>query len=212
MTIKKNDSSFSIFASCLKTVNRFFMLNIVIFGPPGSGKGTQSKKIIQKYGLNHLSTGDMLRAEIAAESDLGLEAKSLISKGELVPDKVVIGMIEKRIETAGDFNGFIFDGFPRTVAQAGALDKVLSSRDLEITLMINLDVETQELIDRLLKRSEQEGRADDNLETIQNRIHVYESQTSPVIEYYQQQDKARQVDGLGSMDDIFNRIVDVINP
>ncbi|MBL7113774.1 MAG: adenylate kinase [Bacteroidales bacterium] len=188
------------------------MLNIVIFGPPGSGKGTQSKKIIQKYGLNHLSTGDMLRAEIAAESDLGLEAKSLISKGELVPDKVVIGMIEKRIETAGDFNGFIFDGFPRTVAQAGALDKVLSSRDLEITLMINLDVETQELIDRLLKRSEQEGRADDNLETIQNRIHVYESQTSPVIEYYQQQDKARQVDGLGTMDEIFDRIVDVINP
>ena len=212
MTIKKNDSSFSIFASCLKTVNHFFMLNIVIFGPPGSGKGTQSKKIIQKYGLNHLSTGDMLRAEIAAESDLGLEAKSLISKGELVPDKVVIGMIEKRIETAGDFNGFIFDGFPRTVAQAGALDKVLSSRDLEITLMINLDVETQELIDRLLKRSEQEGRADDNLETIQNRIHVYESQTSPVIEYYQQQDKARQVDGLGTMDEIFDRIVDVINP
>jgi adenylate kinase len=210
MTI--NHSSFSIFASCLKTVNRFFMLNIVIFGPPGSGKGTQSSKIIQKYGLYHLSTGDMLRAEIAAASDLGLKAQSLISRGELVPDEVVIGMIEKRIEAAGDVNGFIFDGFPRTVKQAEALDNVLSSRDMEINLMINLDVESQELIDRLLKRSEMEGRADDNLETIQNRIHVYENQTRPVIEYYHKQDKARPVDGLGSVDDIFNRIVDVINP
>ena len=187
------------------------MLNIVIFGPPGSGKGTQSSKIIQKYGLYHLSTGDMLRAEIAATTDLGLKAQSLISRGELVPDEVVIGMIEKRIEAASDVNGFIFDGFPRTVKQAEALDNVLSSRDLEINLLINLDVESEELVDRLLKRCEKEGRADDNLETIQNRIHVYESQTSPVIEYYQKQDKARPVDGLGTVDDIFNRIVNVIN-
>jgi len=186
------------------------MLNIVIFGPPGSGKGTQSGKIIQKYRLNHLSTGDMLRAEIAAESELGLEAKSYTSRGALVPDEVVIGMIEKRIEAASNLNGFIFDGFPRTVKQAEALDNLLSSRDLEITMMINLDVEKQELIERLLKRSELEGREDDNLETIQNRIQVYENQTSPVIEYYKKQNKAHAVDGLGSVDEIFQRIVKVI--
>jgi adenylate kinase len=188
------------------------MLNIVIFGPPGSGKGTQSEKIIRKYGLHHLSTGDMLRAEIAAESELGLEARNFTSKGELVPDEVVIGMIEKRIKDAGQVNGFIFDGFPRTVKQAGALDYLLSSRDMEISLMINLDVESQELTNRLLKRSEQEGREDDNLETIQNRIRVYDNQTSPVIEYYQKQGKARPVNGLGTIDEIFDRIVGVINP
>jgi len=188
------------------------MLNVVIFGPPGSGKGTQSNKIIRKYGLYHLSTGDMLRAEMAEETELGLEAKSLVTRGELVPDEVVIGMIAKRIEAAGDINGFIFDGFPRTVKQAETLDNLLSTRNMEITMMINLDVETKELIDRLLKRAEAEGRADDNFETIQNRIQVYESQTSPVIEYYAKQDKARPVDGLGSVDDIFNRIVNVINP
>jgi adenylate kinase len=187
------------------------MLNIVIFGPPGSGKGTQSKKIIRKYGLKHLSTGDMLRAEMAAESELGLKAKSLVTKGELVPDEIVIGMIEKRIEGDKEANGIIFDGFPRTVKQAEALDNLLSSRGMEITLMINLDVERQELIDRLLKRSKEEGRADDNIETIQNRVRVYENQTSPVIEYYSKQGKARQVNGLGTIDDIFDRIVEVIN-
>ena len=188
------------------------MLNIVIFGPPGSGKGTQSKNIIEKYGLIHLSTGDMLRAEMAAESELGLKAKNLVTRGELVPDEIVIGMIEKRIEASEAANGFIFDGFPRTVMQAEALDRLLSSRSMEITMMINLNVEREELVERLLLRSEKEGRADDNMETIQNRIQVYENQTSPVIEYYSNQNKARQISGLGTVDEIFSRIVEVINP
>ena len=186
------------------------MLNIVIFGPPGSGKGTQSTKIIQKYGLNHLSTGDMLRAEMAAETKLGLEAKNLVTRGELVPDEIVIGMIKNRIEDAKEANGFIFDGFPRTVKQAEALDELLSTGGMEITYMVNLDVEKEELINRLLKRAEAEGRADDNLETIRNRIQVYENQTSPVIEYYRKQGKARPVNGLGTIEEIFDRIVEAI--
>ena len=187
------------------------MLNIVIFGPPGSGKGTQSSKIIQKYGLYHLSTGDMLRAEIAAESEIGLKLKGMISRGELVPDEVVIDMIGNKINEAEDVNGFIFDGFPRTVKQAESLDALLESNGMAISMMINLDVDNKELIGRLLKRAEAEGRADDNLETIQNRIQVYENQTSPLIDYFEKQGKARPVNGLGTVDDIFNRIVEVID-
>jgi len=190
--------------------NTFPMLNIVIFGPPGSGKGTQSDKIIEKYGLIHLSTGDLLRAEIAGETELGLKAKNIMEKGALVPDEVVIGMIKNRIDANIGSNGFIFDGFPRTVEQAEALDNLLSEWNLKINLMISLTVERQELITRLLKRGKEQGRTDDNLETIENRIKVYEDQTTPVMAFYTSQGKAQTVDGIGTIDEIFDRIVEVI--
>jgi adenylate kinase len=186
------------------------MLNIVLFGPPGSGKGTQAEKIINKYKLMHLSTGDLLRAEIANKTELGLKAKSIMDKGELVPDEVVVGMIEKRIGTDKKPKGFIFDGFPRTVAQAKALDAVLARKKTSITLMISLDVKRQELINRLLKRGIEQGRSDDNLQTIENRIKVYEDQTTPVMNYYDQQGKAKYVDGMGTIGEIFTRIEKVI--
>jgi len=186
------------------------MLNIVLFGPPGSGKGTQSEKIIDRYGLTHFSTGDMLRAELAAETELGLKAKSIMEKGELVPDEIIIGMIRNKISGESDARGFIFDGFPRTVAQAGALDKLLEELGTKIDVMLGLEVERQELIDRLLKRGQEQGRADDNIETIENRIKVYEDQTSPVMGYYESQGKYRGVNGVGSIDDIFNELTGII--
>ncbi len=186
------------------------MLNIVLFGPPGSGKGTQSEKIIEKYGLTHFSTGDMLRAELAAETELGLQAKSIMEKGELVSDEIIIGMIRSRISGEAGAKGFIFDGFPRTVAQAGALDRLLEELGMKIDVMLGLEVERQELIGRLLKRGQEQGRSDDNLETIENRIKVYEDQTSPVMKYYESQGKYRGVNGVGSIDDIFKRLTDII--
>ena len=187
------------------------MLNIVLFGPPGSGKGTQSEKIIEKYGLTHFSTGDMLRAELAAETELGLKAKSIMEKGELVSDEIIIGMIRNKIGAESDSNGFIFDGFPRTVAQAEGLDKLLGELDMKIDVMLGLEVERQELIDRLLKRGQDQGRADDNLETIENRIKVYADQTSPVMGYYDSRGKYRGVNGVGSIDDIFSRLCGFID-
>jgi adenylate kinase len=186
------------------------MLNIVLFGPPGSGKGTQSEKIIEQYGLSHFSTGDMLRAELAAETELGLQAKSIMEKGELVSDEIIIGMIRNRITGQTDAKGFIFDGFPRTVAQAEALDTLLEELGMEINVMLGLEVERQELIDRLLKRGKEQGRSDDNLETIENRIRVYEDQTSPVMGYYEGQGKYRGVNGVGGIEDIFERLTGII--
>ena len=186
------------------------MLNIVLFGPPGSGKGTQSEKIIDRYGLTHFSTGDMLRAELAAETELGLLARSIMEKGELVSDEIIIGMIRNRIQARQDAKGFIFDGFPRTVAQAEALDRLLEELGMGITVMLGLEVDRQELIDRLLKRGQEQGRSDDNLETIENRIRVYEDQTSPVMGYYRGQGKYRGVDGVGSIEDIFGRLTGII--
>jgi len=186
------------------------MLNIVLFGPPGSGKGTQAENMIRKYNLKHLSTGDLLRTEIVGQTELGMKAKKIVDKGELVPDEVVVGMIEKRISEEKETKGFIFDGFPRTVAQAKALDKMLTSKSTEITLMISLEVNRQELVNRLLKRSQQQGRTDDKLETIENRIRVYEEQTTPVMDYYDQQGKAKKINGTGSIETIFERIVNVI--
>jgi adenylate kinase len=186
------------------------MLNIVLFGPPGSGKGTQSEKIIDKYGLTHFSTGDMLRAELAAETELGLQAKSIMERGELVSDEIILGMIRNKITAAKDAKGFIFDGFPRTVAQAEGLDTLLEELGMKIDLMLGLEVDRQELIDRLLKRGQEQGRADDNLETIENRIKVYEDQTSPVMGFYNSLGKYRGVDGVGSIEDIFDRLTGII--
>jgi len=188
------------------------MLNLVLFGPPGAGKGTQSKKLIDRYGLVHLSTGDILRSELAKESKLGMEAKSFMDKGELVPDRVVIGMIEKQLDENKEANGFIFDGFPRTTPQADALDELLEKKNTAITAMIALEVEHDELVNRLLSRGKDSGRADDqNVETIENRIKVYHNETAPLIDYYSKQDKFISVQGMGSIDDIFNRLCEKID-
>ena len=186
------------------------MVNFLIFGPPGSGKGTQSVRLAEKFNLIHLSTGDMLRAEIAAGSDLGKEMSRIMSKGELVPDEVVIEMIANKIDSSKGSNGFLFDGFPRTVEQARELRKALTDYDERVGVMISLEVPREELVKRLLKRGEETGRSDDNLDTINNRIDVYNRQTIPVTYYYQKMRKHAAVDGMGSIDDIFERIVDVI--
>jgi len=186
------------------------MLNIVLFGPPGSGKGTQSEKVIEKYGLVHISTGDLLREEVAAQTELGKQAKAIMDTGELVSDKIVIGMIRKKIEEHQDGPGFIFDGFPRTVDQARELRKALTDYDERVGVMISLEVSREELVKRLLKRGKETGRSDDNLETINNRIDVYNRQTIPVTYYYDKMHKHAAVEGTGSVDKIFDRIVAVI--
>ncbi len=187
------------------------MLNIVLFGPPGSGKGTQSEKVIEKYGLVHISTGDLLREEVAAQTELGKQAKVIMDKGELVSDKIVIGMIRNKIEEQKDGEGFIFDGFPRTVDQARELRKALTDYDERVGVMISLEVPREELVKRLLKRGKDTGRSDDNMETINNRIDVYNRQTIPVNYYYDKMRKHAPVDGTGSVDKIFERIVEVIS-
>lgn len=187
------------------------MLNIVLFGPPGAGKGTQAEFLINSYKLIHLSTGDLLRSEIAAGSRLGMEAKAFMDKGELVPDEVVIGMIENKLEANKNANGFIFDGFPRTTDQAKALDALLNRLGTPITAMLSLEVEKKELIDRLLSRGKNSGRADDQDQSIiENRISVYNEKTSPLIEYYKKQDKYYGIDGMGSIEDIAGRLKEVI--
>jgi adenylate kinase len=187
------------------------MLNIVLFGPPGSGKGTQSEKIIKKYGLVHISTGDLLREEVAAQTELGKKAKAIMDKGELVSDKIVIKMIRKKLGENQNGAGFIFDGFPRTVEQARELRKALTDYDERISVMISLEVPREELVKRLLNRGKETGRSDDNLETINNRIDVYNRQTIPVTYYYDKMHKHAAVEGIGSVDKIFDRIVEVIS-
>lgn len=187
------------------------MLNIVLFGPPGAGKGTQAEFLINSYDLIHLSTGDLLRNEIAAGTRLGMEAKAYMDKGELVPDEVVIGMIENKLEANKNANGFIFDGFPRTTEQAKALDELLNRKGTPITAMLSLEVEKQELIDRLLSRGKMSGRSDDQDKSIiENRINVYNEKTAPLIEYYKKQDKYYGIDGMGSIEEIAGRLKDVI--
>lgn len=187
------------------------MLNIVLFGPPGAGKGTQSEKLINKYGLTHISTGDLLRSEICQNTPLGQEAKKLMDEGQLVPDAVVIGMIEHKIESNKNAPGFIFDGFPRTVAQAEALDNLLHKEGTSITAMIALEVERDELVSRLVKRGETSGRTDDNAETINKRIVEYENKTRPVAQYYTSQGKFYSVHGIGEIEEIFNNLCTTID-
>ena len=180
------------------------MLNLILFGPPGSGKGTQSEKLIAKYGLKHLSTGDLLRSEISQKTALGLEAKNIMDKGQLVPDEVVIGMISSALETNPDAKGFLFDGFPRTSAQAEALDKLLELKGTAINTMLAMQVSEEELIARLLKRGVTSGRSDDNNESvIRARIAEYNNKTAAVADYYNRFDKVIYVEGEGGIDEIF---------
>jgi adenylate kinase len=183
------------------------MLNLVLFGPPGAGKGTQSQKLIEKYGLIHLSTGDLLRGEIAQGTELGLEAKKLMDQGVLVPDEVVIGMISNKLDANKDAGGFIFDGFPRTVAQAEALDELLHSKGENISAMIALEVDDEELEHRLLLRGKNSGRPDDaNPDVIRKRIKEYNDKTAPVADFYRNQNKFTSVNGIGSIEEIFDSI------
>lgn len=188
------------------------MLNIVLFGPPGAGKGTQSEKLIDRYQLVHLSTGDIFRANIKGETELGKTAKSYMDKGELVPDEVTIGMLESEVEKHPEAKGFIFDGFPRTTAQAKALDQFLQSRGTEITMMLALEVPEEELKKRLKHRAETSGRTDDaDPEVINKRIAVYQRETAPVAEHYREQSKYRGVHGIGSVEEISERLFLVID-
>ena len=183
------------------------MFNLILFGPPGSGKGTQSEKIIEKFHLVHLSTGDLLRSQIAQQTALGLEAKKLMDKGHLVPDEVVVGMISTALEENPQAKGFLFDGFPRTAAQAESLDKLLDFKKEPIKIMLALDVSEEELIKRILKRGETSGRSDDmDHDIIAARVAEYKNKTEAVADYYRQTDKVVMVPGEGSVDDIFGRL------
>ena len=180
------------------------MFNIILFGPPGSGKGTQSERLISKYGLKHLSTGDILRSEIAGQTPLGLEAKNFMDKGQLVPDEVVIGMISSALENNPQAQGFLFDGFPRTEAQSEALDKLLKLKQTEISVVLALNVSEEELVKRLLNRGLTSGRSDDNNESvIRARIIEYHKKTSVVADYYQKFNKVINIPGEGTVNEIF---------
>ncbi|ANI90694.1 adenylate kinase [Arachidicoccus ginsenosidimutans] len=187
------------------------MFNVILFGAPGSGKGTQSQKIVEKFQLKHISTGDLLRSEIATGTALGKEAKQFMDNGVLVPDVVVIGMIGKLIENNKEAKGFLFDGFPRTVAQAEALDKLLKLSDAEIDVVIALEVSEEELVTRLLGRGKTSGRSDDADETIiRSRIEEYRKKTEAVADYYKKFNKVKSIEGEGSVDEIFEKLSAIV--
>ena len=187
------------------------MLNIVIFGAPGSGKGTQSERIVEKYGINHISTGDVLRAEIKNGTELGKTAKGYIDQGQLIPDELMIDILASVFDSFKDSKGVIFDGFPRTIAQAEALKKMLAERGQDVSVMLDLDVPEDELMVRLIKRGKDSGRADDNEETIKKRLHVYHSQTAPLIDWYKNEKKYQHINGLGTMEGIFADICGAVD-
>lgn len=187
------------------------MLNIVIFGAPGSGKGTQSERIIAKYGLNHISTGDVLRAEIKNGTELGKVAKGYIDQGQLLPDALIIDILASVLDSFKESKGVIFDGFPRTIPQAEALKKMLNERGQDVSVMLDLDVPEAELIERLIKRGQESGRADDNMETIKKRLVVYNEQTSPLKNYYKTEGKYQHINGVGTMEAIFAEIASAID-
>ena len=187
------------------------MLNIIIFGAPGSGKGTHSDLMRKKYNLTHISTGDVLRQEIKDETELGIIAKSYIDKGQLLPDDLVSDVLDKFLDTLKDNKGVIFDGFPRTIPQAEALEKILNKRGMEVSLLLDLQVKDEELVRRLLERGRISGRSDDNEDTIQSRLKVYHSKTKPLAEYYKKNGKYVEIKGNGAIEEIFRRIDKAIN-
>ena len=187
------------------------MLNIVIFGAPGSGKGTQSERIVEKYGINHISTGDVLLAEIKNGTELVKTAKGYIDQGQLIPDELMIDILASVFDSFKDSKGVIFDGFPRTIAQAEALKKMLAERGQDVSVMVDLDVPEEELMVRLIKRGKDSGRADDNEETIKKRLHVYHSQTAPLIDWYKNEKKYQHINGLGTMEGIFAEICEAVD-
>lgn len=188
-------------------------LNLVLFGPPGAGKGTQSEKIIERYNLTHISTGDLFRKHLGEGTELGLKAQGYMDHGKLVPDEIVIGMVDDKIVSTPNTSGFIFDGFPRTVPQAQALDKLLNSVDSSIAIMISLEVPEEELKKRLRGRAKISGRSDDQDDhKIQTRIEEYREKTTPVSAYYDEQDKLAVVNGVGSIEEIFSNICKVLDP
>lgn len=188
------------------------MINLILFGPPGSGKGTQAVKLAEEFNLLHISTGDLFRSELKNETPLGMEAKKYMDKGELVPDEVTIGMLSNKLdEYAGKVNGFIFDGFPRTQPQAEALDKLLDLKNTSITLVLALEVPEDEIVNRIKERGKTSGRADDlNDDIIRNRFKVYLKETAQVADHYKKSDKVVELEGVGSIDEIFNALKTVI--
>ncbi len=183
------------------------MINLILFGPPGSGKGTQAQKLVEKYDITHLSTGDMFRYELGHNTELGRLAKSYVDKGQLVPDSVTIDMLKQRMENGIIKNGFILDGFPRNIPQAEALDRLLGEKDIKITAFLSLEVDDEELISRLLNRGKSSGRSDDvNEEIIRHRMKVYKAETTPVYAYYDSKGMAIQVNGMGTIDEIFEEL------
>lgn len=188
------------------------MINLILFGPPGSGKGTQAVKLVERYNLVHISTGDLFRYEMGNNTPLGIKAKEFMAKGELVPDEVTIGMLRNKVEAHPDAKGFIFDGFPRTIPQAAALDALLQSMQEHITGLISLHVEDEEIVRRIVLRGQSSGRPDDTDESvIRKRIDVYKETTTPVYDYYAQMHRSHTVEGVGSIETIFERLCKVID-
>ena len=182
------------------------MFNLILFGPPGSGKGTQAVKIAEKYGFAHVSTGEIFRSEMRNETPLGVKVKGIVERGELVPDEVLVEILEAGIAKHEDADGIIFDGYPRTLQQAKDMDTIMKKRNDTIDLVLALEVDDEEIIKRLVKRAELEGRKDDTREVIENRIEVYNKQTQPLINYYKEKDLFRSVNGIGTIDEIFESI------
>lgn len=188
------------------------MLNLILFGPPGSGKGTQAANLVDKYQLLHISTGDLFRYEMGNNTPLGLLAKDYMSKGQLVPDEVTIGMLKNKLEAHPEAQGHIFDGFPRTINQARALDEMLKEKGQEINALVALDVDDEEIVKRIMLRGQTSGRPDDNDENIvRNRIQVYNNETKPVFDHYDEFKKSYKIDGIGSVEEIFGRLSDCID-
>ena len=192
--------------------SRNSMMNIILFGPPGSGKGTQASSIVKKYNLLHISTGDLFRYEIGNSTELGLLAKSYMNKGELVPDDVTIGMLKNKVDANPDVAGYIFDGFPRNVYQSEALDRILKEKGQTVNALLQLDVDDEEIVKRILNRGKTSGRGDDNDENIiRNRISIFNDETSPVYNYYDKSGKSTRINGIGSLEEIFDRLSTAID-
>lgn len=188
------------------------MINLILFGPPGSGKGTQAAQLIAKYQLVHISTGDLFRFEMGNNTPLGQKAREYISKGELVPDEVTIGMLRNKVDAHPEAPGFIFDGFPRTIPQAQALDDLLAEKGSDVSGLLALQVDDEEIVKRILLRGATSGRADDNDESIvRNRINVYKSETTPVFDFYAAKGRSHSIHGVGSIEDIFGRLCEIID-